>query len=711
VIYGTGNRTVLKGLESGVHGSRLALGLVLAVMLAPAALGQAFQGEGIKFPIYYQAHELTRGQTNRLKLLITSKTAELQPNSTYRMVGMHLEHYDGFGRTNLVASSPECVYNHAQKTVSSPARLSVNADNGLLFLDGVGFFCSFTNMTLTLSNKVETRIREDMAAHVRTNRSRPALLTDRLARPRTNVVALAATNAVANTNYVTILSDRMFFAQSSNTVTYLDNVRVDATQFELACQELHGKRSTNGALESIVARQDVVLFNKADGSSATGDHAVYEMIEGRETVLLSGNRARWQDQLREALAKRFWFDLREQRFQAEEGTYLKLPRVSLAGQTLFASAPAVRTNAPRTTNVVSGDLEVTAELLQVQLSTTNHPGRTVRAATNVVIVSTEDKSRATADEARLGEATGVLELNGNAFWQTGERIVSGETLFLDRTNRIFAVNSNAYVRLPMAELGKQSLMSPFLNVRSNAPGTSTNIVAATNAPQYLELWCDNFDYRGSLLTFRDNVRSRFLEGTNAVGALKCGWLALRFNSNQVESATAKEEVHIDQFPYTSTNGVTVSKSLDCNALTVLLATNGWIRRVIAETDVAAAQVERSTTNAPVTSSLRAQMVIGEFFTHTNRLRELVAVRDVQLAHENRKAFGQRAVYSLTNNTVELTGNPTAEFPDDAFSGKITEAEALLYDVTQKKFTVIKPRGQGQRPATGATNQSNLPLIR
>jgi hypothetical protein len=247
--------------------------------------------------------------------------------------------------------------------------------------------------------------------------------------------------------------------------------------------------------------------------------------------------------------------------------------------------------------------------------------------------------------------------------------------------------------------------------QTNRASASTNAVAATNAPQYLELWCDNFDYRGNLLTFRENVRARFFEGTNAVGALTCGLLTLRFNSNRVESATAKHKVHIDQFPYTSTNGVVVSKSLDCGGLTVLLETNGWIKRVIAETNVVGVQVERSSTNAPVASSLRAQMVIGEFFTHTNHLRELVAVRDVQLAHENRKAFGQRAVYDVTRGTVELTGNPTADFPDGAFAGKITEAEALLYDVAEKKFTVIKPRGQGQRAATGATNQSNLPLLR
>src|SRR5688500_8418833 len=97
--------------KSGVNESRWAFRLALVVMLSQAAaFGLGFQAEDIKFPIYYQAHELTRGQTNRLKLLITSKTAERLPNSTYRLGGMYLQHQDGFGRTNLIASSPECFY-------------------------------------------------------------------------------------------------------------------------------------------------------------------------------------------------------------------------------------------------------------------------------------------------------------------------------------------------------------------------------------------------------------------------------------------------------------------------------------------------------------------------------------------------------------------------------------------------------------------------
>jgi lipopolysaccharide export system protein LptA len=678
------------------HRSSLSLGVLVFVAVSGTG-ARAQVAEDVTFPIYYEAHELAKGQTNRLKMVLTCKTGELLPNSALRLGEMRLEHYDGYGRTNLVASSPECIFNQAHKTVSSAAKLTVNADGGLLLLEGVGFFCTLTNTALTLSNNVETRIREDIGTQLRTNKSRSPVLTGSLGAAATNAGAYRA-NAPVSTNYIIILADRMFFAMTSNSVTYLDNVRVSTSQFEMTCQQLDGKRATNGTLESIIAQRNVVLVNKADSSSAYGERAVYQIDSGREIVLLSGDRARWQDASREALARDFFFDLKEQRFRAEGNAYFKLPRMSLGQQSLLPGKSSTRTN-------VQGDVEITAEVVNAQLPTTNNPARSVTAISNVVIVSTADKSRATGDEVRYSEATGILELNGHAFWQTDERIISGDTLFADRSNRVFAVNGNAFIRLPASDLGRQGLLSPFLSGHTNAAALSP----AT--PQYLEVRCGSCDYRTDTLAFRERIHGTFLEGTNAVGAMTCESLLLRFNTNRVESASAKHQVHVEQFPYTATNGATISKSLDCEGLTVLLSTNGLIRRLLAETNVFALQVERARTNAlPIASSLRAQLVIGEFFADTNRLRELIAIKDVALAHDTRKGYGQRAVYNVTNNTVELTGNPTADFPDGNFTGKITEAEALIYDLAQKKFIVVKPRAQGERATTAAsTNQSILPF--
>ncbi|MCI0748467.1 MAG: hypothetical protein L0Y58_23925 [Verrucomicrobia subdivision 3 bacterium] len=682
-----------------VRGAIAVVLVISAAVVCPPDLGAQFSGSGIKYPVYYAREELAKGQTNFLKMLLIGKSVDLRADSTFFIQQMRIEHYGPDGRTNLVAHAPDCVLDRVRNTASSASRLEVQAETGSLFLEGQGFFCNLTNLNLLLSNRVETRLREDLAKSARARRPGQS-------RAVTNLFALTNSLAVTNagTNYITIFADRLLYAYASNTVTYLDNVRVDTSEFAMTCNHLDGHRATNGTLERIIAQQDVVFFNKLDRSSGFGDRVVYEARDGGESILLTGSDARWQDALRAARAKSFFFDIKEQRLVAEREAYIRLPRSAIGPQTLLPGrAPAsTNVNTTATTNAPVGDLEVWAELLTMQLPTTNQPARTVTASTNVVVTSSADNSRATGDHAKYSEATGILEVNGQAYWQSGQRIMACDDLFLDRTNRVFTGTGNAYIKLPLADLGPHGVLAPFASTRTNAAGT--------NLAQFVELWCDQFDYRSSLLTFRDRVRSRFLEETNPVGALNCGVLQARFYSNEVESVTAKTAVHLEQFPYTSTNGTTVRKSLNCETLTALLDTNGFIRRVIAETNVHAVQIEESRTNpAPTTSSLDAQLVVGEFFAHTNRLRELVAMKKVRLTHDKNRASGERAVYYVTNQIVELTGQPSADLPE--LQGGITEAEMLTYDLARKQFYIQKGRGTGvaNRGSSDRTNRSNLRL--
>jgi len=502
---------------SRVIGSALCAAFCLAFANeAPAQLSV----EEFVYPVYYAQNELVKGQTNLVKLRILGKGMEGRGDG-YFFTRCRLEYLGPDARTNFTAEAPECVLNRQHTALASHTPLVLRGENGL-FVQGLGFFCDLTNMTLRLSNSVETVFREDIAKTVRTRKPTLASLTATNALTNSITPKNVATNAATNlastqtgtnaspaTNYVRIFADHMFFNYRSNAITYTDSVRVDTSQFEMACDQLDGKRSTNGTIENVVAQSrgsGIVLFNKLDKSSAYGDHAVYQIQDGRETVVLSGDRARWQDQQREAFAKRFSFDLKEQRFRAEENAYVKVPRVSLGQESLLPGKQSTGTNAP------VGDLEISADLVVAQLPTTNNPARSVTAVTNVVIVSSADKSRATSDQASYSEATGIMELNGKAFWQTGERIIAGDSLFADRTNRVFVVTGNAYLRLPVTELGKQGLLTPFTAGHTNKP-------AISNAPQFLEMWCDSFDYRADVLTFRQHVRGKFLEGTNALGAM------------------------------------------------------------------------------------------------------------------------------------------------------------------------------------------------
>src|SRR5262245_54018731 len=152
---------------------RAVFGIGLLVLTAVALCRQSVPAQvsgsasGISVPFYYEPHEMIPGQTNRLKMLVTGRDVEMRAGSTYLVKQMRLVYIGPDGRTNLTARAPECLLDSPRKAASSASHLEVETENGLLFLLGKGYTCHFTNFSLTLSNDVETLIREDIAKNVR----------------------------------------------------------------------------------------------------------------------------------------------------------------------------------------------------------------------------------------------------------------------------------------------------------------------------------------------------------------------------------------------------------------------------------------------------------------------------------------------------------------------------------------------------------------
>src|SRR6266850_3217031 len=128
---------------------------LLGLLCVRTATAQ-FEAEEFKWPVYYKQNELIKGQTNLLKILLTGTRAVMTPDGVFEVEQMHIEYRDPVGRTNFVAQAPRCTLNRTKNTASSASRLSLQGENGLLFVRGDGFFCNLTNMTLLLSNQVET---------------------------------------------------------------------------------------------------------------------------------------------------------------------------------------------------------------------------------------------------------------------------------------------------------------------------------------------------------------------------------------------------------------------------------------------------------------------------------------------------------------------------------------------------------------------------
>jgi lipopolysaccharide assembly outer membrane protein LptD (OstA) len=176
---------------------------------------------------------------------------------------------------------------------------------------------------------------------------------------------------------------------------------------------------------------------------------------------------------------------------------------------------------------------------------------------------------------------------------------------------------------------------------------------------------------------------------------------LKFSSNQVRSAVARENVKVEQFPFPNAEGRSAGKKLACQFLALTLSARGQLERVLAEKKVTAEQNEWSPkTPKPVQSRLAAESVTADFFPQTNQVRQITAERNVVIVQENRRAQGERAVYNATNNVLELTGHPTAELPE----GKITEADVLIWDRAQNKLSGRRIRAEGTAPVP----RSDLP---
>ncbi|HUR45570.1 MAG TPA: LptA/OstA family protein [Candidatus Saccharimonadales bacterium] len=647
-----------------------ALLLVLAgLSVRPMALAQ-LQLDGLKLQENYPKR--WGGDTNRLKYAITSKKAQMAGPSRYRTQGMRIENFAEDGSTNIIAKATECLLNNKDKTATSTNRLELETGNGLQ-IEGYGYFCQLTNFTLYLSNAVKTRISRSLAAG---NRGMlPAL---------GNTSTPAALGAESNL-FMTVSSDQFYLNNSSNLIIYTGNIHIDSPQASMTCKQLTIQRTTNGLVEYILADENVVILNKADQSRASGDRGYYSIHDGRDTLDLTGH-ASWLDGSRSLRAEAFSFDLKADTLLATKKVLMKMPRGMFSSAELF---PAFATSNTKGTapNFTNQFVEIQSEWMNIQMPGTNHSPRSITARTNVLMLSLADKMRATGEESIYNEANGILELKRKAVWQSDQRLVSGDQLLYDRSNRIFRAVGNGYLKLPVGSIGNQPMLRP-------GSKSSTN--------QYVEMTSSLIAFDKDTLTFQEPVRGSLTENDNPVGRLEAGFLSLQF-SNQLQNVVAKKKVFMEQFPTLMPDGRRVSKTLNTENLRVRMGTNGYVRQIVAQEGVHGTQNVWQPRKPPAVTTMDAERVTADFFGHTNMMKDMVAEKNVSIHSDNRSAHGQLAVYTATNNAVLLTGRPTVQSPE----ATIPEADWIKWDRTLNKFYFSNLTAKGV-PKASKTNQTSLP---
>lgn len=592
---------------------------------------------------------------NRAKTLLVAGQAQVLSNNFYGAQVVRIENYQQDAKTNLIIRAPECVFDAANSIAYSTNRLELESPSGL-FIEGFGFTSYLTNFNLVISNAVRTRVQQRLLQEA------PDVTG---ARPQTNQAS--GTNIA-----MTVTADRFELNYPLNIITYVGHVHVEHAQLTLESARLTVHRNTNGTIEQVIAEQEVRILNNADHSQAVGDLAIYTLVP-LETIELSGH-ARWNDDRRKSQADLFVFHPRQKHLRAQGHAWMSLPRQNII-QPQFGQAKA--------TNVqVEVPVEITAEMLDLQMPSTNQPARSLLADRNVVIVSPADQSRATANKASFQERTGVVELTGDAMWQAGDRLARGDLLRYDRTNGVFLAQRNAYLKLPVSAFGS-ALAKPV----------ATTQPKSTNAPppQFLEIHSSQYTYTSNSLVFRDDVHGELLQGTEPRGHLQCSLLEVRF-TNQLETVFAKGGVKLAQFPMVTATGRKLARTMRCEQLQIRMQPTGAAERIIADSNIFAEQQEWRATNAqPVHSLFTADHAIADFFPRTNRVQEATANGHVSILQESRVANGERALYHGATDTMELVGHPTAEFPE----GKITDADILVWDRTQNKITGRKLKAQGE----------------
>ncbi len=570
-----------------------------------------------------------------LKAHILADTGVLVPGGQGLIFATKFQMFSfGPGGTNdveVIIEAPESFLDHENRKAWSEGNLKAFNASTNYIIEGKGFIVQRTKggSTLEISNNVHTTIRRESA-------------TGQLLPP------------------VHIFSDYFHFVSvevdgpDKRVANYKQNVRVEDPEMQLTSGTLRVIiPSGTNEVRDIVAREDVRIRSKVDGSVATGQYAYYWSDQTNELIKLSGSPV-WKDTKNEGRAEQFIFDRKKNIVYALTNAEMKLPRNAMASPGLIPTDSNKKPAVVTTNEFVN----IAAEYFEIALPTTNRPARSLLARTNVVIVSPADKTRATADTATFDDATGVLLLTRNAVWQTGDTIGKGDAITIHQTNRTFRAEGNASLRLP--------------------------VNSATN--QFMEIRSANYLLRTNVAIFKGGVTAAFQDG-KAPSSLTCDDLEVLIRSNEVETIIAKGNVAMTQ-----SLSPGASRTLLCEDMTIQRSIlTGTIQSLFAQREVSL--IEKLTNSS---KKLTAELVTMNF-GKTNQLESLLAQQQVRVEQASSWATGQRAVYVAKEGAelFEITGNPLARNSEVDSKGKtnsyiIREAEILRWEPSSSQFSARGP---------------------
>ena len=440
------------------------------------ALGQAAASTG--------RFRITEKSADSLRFSILTGTEAVFQADGMLLTDPRLVTVTAEGKTNLVFTASECLYDQDKKTIRSPGELSLFTGDGQMQLRGGGFFGNLAGPTLSVSSNVEARLDKNFS---------------RLPRAQ----AQKKTVTPSGEPEVIQITSRQFELEPGRAL-FRGSVLVKDADGTLSSDSIAvGMREDDWEVQTIRAAGSVVM--QAGQIKTTSEQADYDLVAG--LIVLKGNPS-WTMGERSGRANLLMIQREAQSVNAEGDVYMKLPADTegeggfldfnaLRGATangsdgrpleirsnvfLFQSATREKTGFARYIGAVRlarGESRLQCSFLNVHLAKgSGGVVESVNAEVGVKLAQGGDQL--TAQMATYDLAQKTIQLRGEPKWKLGTQSGQARSVELSPDDGVFRASGRVKMQLPQPK-GDARFLLPAKTEPSGEP---------------LLIVCDSFEYR------------------------------------------------------------------------------------------------------------------------------------------------------------------------------------------------------------------------
>jgi len=432
------------------------------------ALGQAAASTG-RFRIAEKSADNLRIS------ILTGTEAVFQADGTLALTDPRLVTVTVDGKTNLVFTASECLYDQDKKTIRSPGEISLSTGDGQMQLKGVGFSGNLAGPTLSVFGSVEAKLDKKLG-QARRKSAEPELLQ---------------------------ITSRQFELAPGRAL-FRDSVLVKDAAGTLSSDSIAiGMREDDWEVQTIRAAGSVVL--QAGQIKTTSEYADYDLAAG--LVVLKGNPS-WTMGERSGRANLLMIHRDSQTVNAEGDVYMKLPAgAGGAGGLLDFNAPKkesanvgeglpveIRSNVflfqsateenigfaryIGAVRLTRGEGQLQCSFLNVRLAK-GSGGAVESVSAEVGVKITQGGDQLTAQTATYDLAQKTIQLRGEPKWKLGTQSGEARSVELSPNDGVFRASGRVKMQLPQPK-GDGRFLLPAKTKPSGMP---------------LLVVCDLFEYR------------------------------------------------------------------------------------------------------------------------------------------------------------------------------------------------------------------------